>query len=387
MSFSSPSPPPPPPTPNPYSVAAAQTSSNISTAIANAKLQNANEETPEAYITYDEYGSYDLDDPQYTSAGALASTTTRTIPLFKRTITFKAATQAIFDQNQNAKLTMAQLTASQLAQLQTALGNPFVTSTLPAAADAPTAQLFTMDVANPGALVRTIGSTSLASHLESVRQAILYRPNIKIEQDRQQLVTKLANQGVIPGMEAYDRELQIFSWRENDEQNAAYLKAMEEQSRIINLEALIASFANDATRRTLDQSILIGEFANKAAVQRFAMLHTIADFTNTFRARRMQELLSERSVPLNEISALLHGAQVSVPQFEGFRPGHVSDTPIGQYIYQSAALDMQKYQSVVQQQQWRTQRRDEMIGGILGAAGGIGAAALGAPPGAGFGVR
>ncbi len=380
MSFSAPSAPPPPPTPNPYSVAAAQTSSNISTAIANAKLQNADEETPEAYIAYTEFGSYDLDDPQYSSSGTLASTTTRTIPLFKRTITFKAPAQAIFDKNQEAKLTMASLTASQLSQLQTALGNPFSTASLPAAADAPAAQLFTMSVSDPGSLVRTIGSTSLVTHIESVRNAILYRPNLKIDWDRQQLVTKLANQGIIPGMDAYDREMQIFAWRENDEQNAAYLKAMEEQSRIINLEALIATFANDATRRVLDNSILIGEFANKAAVQRFAMLHTIADFTNTFRARRMQELLSERSVPLNEISALLHGSQVSVPQFEGFRPGHVSDTPIGQYIYQSAALDMQKYQSVVQQQQWRTQRRDEMIGGMLGAAGGMGAAMIDTPP-------
>lgn len=381
MSFSGPQLPPPAPSPNPYAVAAAQTAANISTAIVNAKMQNADEETPEAYVTYSDNGTYSLDDPQYSSSGTLGSTTTRSIPLFKRVITLKPTQQAIFDANNAAKLLLAQTSNAQLVQIQSALSTPFTTDVLPAGSDAPSAQTFTMSVSDPGSMVRTIGSTDLTTYLETIRQAILYRPNIKLNYDRDQLIAKLANQGIIAGMDAYDREMQMFDWRANDQEQQAYLNSMQEATRRVSLEQLIAAFANDATRRTADKDILIGQFANQASIQRFSMLHSIADFINTIRTRKMQELLAERSTALNETSVLLHGGTVTIPQFEGFRPGHVSDTPIGQYIYQSAALDQQKYQSVVQQAQFAQQRRDEIIGGIMGAAGGIAGAAIGAPPG------
>jgi hypothetical protein len=83
----------------------------------------------------------------------------------------------------------------------------------------------------------------------------------------------------------------------------------------------------------------------------------------------MQERVLERSQIVNEISGITQGNQVQIPQFQQFRPGHINDTPVGQFVYQSAALDQQKYQVQVQQQQ-------QMMGGLLSLGGGLLSAGL-----------
>ncbi|MET0744344.1 MAG: tail fiber domain-containing protein, partial [Microvirga sp.] len=42
-----------------------------------------------------------------------------------------------------------------------------------------------------------------------------------------------------------------------------------------------------------------------------------------------------RNQPLNEISALMSGGQVTMPQFSAYRGGQMAETPVGQYVYQS----------------------------------------------------
>lgn len=367
----SPTPPPPAPTPNPYMVAAAQTSTNISTAIVNSRLQNANEENPQATVDYEVVGNYELEDPQYNASGVVGSTTTRQIPIYKRTVAFKPKPQQVYDKNLDLQISLGDLGITQADQLATSLGTPFSLASLPAGAGAPAEQTFIQTVSSPGSYVRTIGSTDLLAHIETIRQAVLYRTTVQLDQARDALIASLLAQGLVPGMEAYDRAIRAMDWRVNDQQQQAYLAAQQEQSRIINVEAMVAQFANQATRQTLDTAVLVGNFQNEVSRQRFTMLHSIADFTNTVRARTMQEKMTERSIALNEISVLLHGGQVQMPQFDGFRPGHIETTNIGSFIYQSAALDMQKYQSQVQQAQFNSQRRDEMIGGMLGAGASI----------------
>ena len=123
-------------------------------------------------------------------------------------------------------------------------------------------------------------------------------------------------------------------------------------------------FFNQAIDQTFKQLLTSGQFFNQASLQRFEMLRTISDFIETFRARNLQESLVYRNQPMNEISALLHGGQISQPQFEGFRPGKLDNTPVGQYVYQSAALDQQKYQTQVSQS-------NQLTGGLLGLGGSL----------------
>ena len=55
--------PDPPTPPNPYQTAAAQTGTNVSTGVANAFLNNVNQNTPQGSLSYDVTGNHDWSDP------------------------------------------------------------------------------------------------------------------------------------------------------------------------------------------------------------------------------------------------------------------------------------------------------------------------------------
>src|SRR3990167_9174937 len=90
----------PDPTP-PKETSAAQTGTSVSTAIANAFMTNANENTPDGSKTYDQTGSYTFTDP-YTNS-------TYTVPRFTMNQTLSPQQQAIKGQNDSASMNLATL--------------------------------------------------------------------------------------------------------------------------------------------------------------------------------------------------------------------------------------------------------------------------------------
>lgn len=135
------------------------------------------------------------------------------------------------------------------------------------------------------------------------------RLNPQFAQRRAAMETQLVNQGIAPGSEAYNRAMTQLGEQEND---------------------------------AFSQLLLSG------------------------RGQAVQEALTQRSQPINEISALLSGAQVSQPQFGGtpqvgVAPADITGPTMAQYQGQLAAW---------QQQQ---QSRNAATGALFG----LGGAALG----------
>ena len=355
--------PSPPPTPDPYATAAAQTAANLTTAIGQTVLQNADEESPTATVHYEQIGEHIIADPQYNSSGSIVGTTDRHVPIYKRTVEYKPAVQAIFDKNLTVSGKLNDWASAQADQL-TLLATPLSLTGLPGHPTPPEAQVMRMDLDAPGAIQSSISVGDLTTHLDTVRAGLLVRPQIKFDLDKNARITVLRNAGIVPGMEAYDNEMRMFDWRWNDEENEATLKAMAEQTRIVQLELMKGQFVNQAQNQKTQQTILYGQFFNQAALQKFEMLRTLADYIETYRARTLQEQMAVRSQVVNELTSLLHGGQVTPPQFEGFRPGKLDNTTVGQYVYQSAAMDMQKYQIQVQQS-------NQLMGGMFGLAGNL----------------
>lgn len=367
--------PKPPPTPNPYATAAAQTASNLTTAIGQSVLQNADEENPEATVTYDHnYATFTVADPQYNSSGQQTGTTNRVVPIYKRTVAYKPNVQAIFDKNLAVTSRINDFALTQTNTLNNVLNTPFTLQVLDGVAPhatAPVAQSIQTTIGNPGSIQLSIASDSLFNY-DSVRSAFLVRPLLQYNIDRSARVVALRNAGIVAGMTAYNNEMQIFDFKFTDIQNQGSVVAGQEQTRLVQLEELKGQFANAAQSQSFTQMVVFLQTINQAALQRFEMMRTVADFIETFRARAFQEIVSTRAVSMNELSALLHGGQVSQPQFEGFRPGKLEGTPVGQYVYQSAALDMQKYQAKVQQQ-------SQLTSGLLGLGGSLIGGMFGAP--------
>jgi len=172
----------------------------------------------------------------------------------------------------------------------------------------------TSHLSNP---VNTDGLPDGGENRARVEKALLDRINPQLDRNRETLRTQLENQGFQLGSEGFNQ-------------------GMDEANRARN-DAMLAVTAAGGTEAQLASQI---------------------------RERALQERLAMRNQPINEITALMAGGQVNVPQFSPFRGGTVEPTQIGNMIYQTAGLNNQNYQS----QRQSSAARDAGIYGALGSA-------------------
>ncbi len=236
------------------------------------------------------------------------------------------------------------------------------------------------------------------------QQAILSRLAPQLQQERSALETQLRNQGLVPGGEAYNREIQLFNQRANDLTSQAALQGigLDAQMRAQGfserqIQAEMANQArqsqfgmgmqqaglyNQALQQNLAQGMGLAEARNRALAQNqaasmqqyqaalgrqaqgfgqqmdlaglynaglaaqqqsalqqaqaaaalqaqgFNQSQAAAAFQNAQRQAALQEQLALRSQPLNEIAAIMGGAQVQMPQFQAYQGADVAAAPI-----------------------------------------------------------
>ena len=149
----------------------------------------------------------------------------------------------------------------------------------------------------------------------------------QLQRDRAGLENQLANQGVRAGSEAYREAIALSDRGRNDARTQSILHA--------------GSYA--------DQEQAAGYQA---------------------RDHGIQERTALRSQPINEVSTLMNGGQVTMPQFSQYRGGNVAGTD-------TAGITQQGYQNQMGVYNQQNANRNAMFGGIAGIAG----AALGGPIG------
>lgn len=148
--------------------------------------------------------------------------------------------------------------------------------------------------------------------------ALMERMNPQLEQDRAALQTRLANQGIALGSTAYDREMDTFGRATNDARLGAILSAGTEADRIYN-QSLGA------------------------------------------RQQAISEQFQARNQPINEVSALLSGAQVQAPMAP---TPNVASMPTVDF----AGLTAQNYNQRMMGYQQQMQARNAMMGGLFDVA-------------------
>ena len=250
-----------PPPPDPKETAAAQTGTNVSTAIANANLQNVNQVTPDGSLTYDQTGTYQFTDP--TSGASYA------IPRFTATQTLSPEQQAIKKQTDAAELNLAGTANDQSAFLKDYLAKPFDANT------------------ETEARLLELQRTRLDPYLA---------------ERRQQSEQALADKGIKLGSAAYDRGIGLVGQQEND---------------------------------AINQLILQG------------------------RGQAFSEAQAQRNQPINEISALLSGSQVSQPNFV---PTNSPTIPTVDY----AGLKQDQYNAQLAIAQQKAAQKQSLLGGLFG---------------------
>jgi hypothetical protein len=313
---------PPPPTP-PQETSAAQTGANISTAIANNMMQNANLIGADGSTqTTNQTGTYTFKDP-YTGISY-------DIPTFTRTEALSPIRQQTLTQNNQANLNLATLGANTSEQL---IGN--MQKQLTAADLGPRPEL---------GQLRTSYDTEFTADRGRTEEALFSRLNPKLQQDRAALETQLSNQGIKLGSAAYDRAMGNFGQQSNDARMAAILASGQEQSRLADLARQSAGFGNAAQMDQYNAGL-------------------------SGRAQQMQEAFALDNQPINKAMALASGTQVANPQFQAFNVNRIPTTDNAGIIQNYDQQNFQRWQAQEQQNQG-------LMGGLLGMGGKIGAAAL-----------
>lgn len=220
----------------------------------------------------------------------------------------------------------------------------------------------------------------------TAQQAIMSRLEPQLQRKRAQLETQLANQGLVRGGEAYNAAIQEAQQGENDLRTQAALQGIgldqqaraqafgEQQSagQFANQAALSGFGANiqnqqaynQAVQQNLQQGLSIQDAQNRAAQQMFGQRMDIqglyntalaqnqnaalqqqaaanaaqaqdfnqrlqaAQFGNTALQQSLAQQLALRNQPLNEITALMSGSQVQMPQFQGYTGANVGAAPV-----------------------------------------------------------
>ena len=167
----------------------------------------------------------------------------------------------------------------------------------------------------------SLGPAPIAN--EETRQSVLdsilgpFQP--QLDRDRASLETRLANQGISYGSEAWMRAMDDYNRSQNDMRLAANTFAGNEMAQLYGLEA-------------------------------------------SQRDRAINEMVQQRQIPINELMAMLGGSQVRAPNFVGTPQTQVAGTPLADSVYGSYQGQLQNYAA----QQEANAARTQGLFGLLG---------------------
>lgn len=322
----SPAAPPPPPDPN--DVAKAQSAADIKTAIANSFMGNANERNPYGSVTYKQTGW------ETVGEGRKA----QKVPTWLRTVTLSPAEKQKLNQQNQLSTSLNSIALDQTGKIGGLLGSPIGRIQPPRVGA----------VAGGQGVQGSVGADDFSADRLRVEEALQSRLNPQLDRDRAALETRLVNQGFQRGTDGFTQQMDEFNRQSNDARMQTVLAGGQEQSRLFGMDVSKGNFANAAQQQGYDQRM------------------SSAAFNNNNRQQEFQEILARRNQAINETTALMSGGQVNMPQFAPYQYTPVPRTPVGEYTYQTAALNNQNYAT-------QTSQNNAAMGGMFG----LGSAVLG----------
>lgn len=252
-----------PAAPDPVATAKAQGEMNKDTAITQYRLNATDQYTPQGSLQYEQVGTWEDGTPR-----------------FRATQTYSSDQQAIYDQGTKNSLKLGQTAGDALDRVSTLLASP-------------------VDLSNDAVEGRL---------MELGRK----RLDPVLAERRSQLETKLANQGITPGSEAWTTQMRQLGETENDAFNNLLL---------------------------------------------------------TGRGQSVSEILAGRNQPINEITALMSGSQVSQPGYVTTPQSSVAPVDYTGLVQSNYNAQMDAYKTQVGQ-------GNAMMGGLFG----LGSSAIRAAP-------
>jgi hypothetical protein len=284
--FSKPSTPTPP---NPIDTARAATGTNVSTAIANANLQNINQVTPAGALNYSTTGNYSFTDPTTGS--------TYQIPQFTATQTLSPQGQAIKAQTDATQYNLAGMANAQSQRVAGLLSSNMDTSGAPAGGNyqnilnVPQAATsfqgggpIQQSLGPQGDITQSYGpADNFSADRQRVEDSLMARMNPQLQIEQQRVQQQLADQGIRYGSQAYSDAMRNYSQQADDARWGAIQNAGQEQQRMVTEAAQQAAFQNQAQQQGYEQALGQGQFFNQGQGQLFQQNAAQAAFNNSSR--------------------------------------------------------------------------------------------------------
>ena len=371
----------PPPVPDYAAAAQQQGAANIEAARATAKLGNPNIYGPLGSQTI----SYEGD-----------------IPTIRQSLTPDA--QATLGAQQGVERSLAELGQQGVAQAKEILGTPF-NPNLPGIDTSIAESVSPVNQAtyNAGSAQRSVAGPNFQQGIDTSgiaampvnagmtgQQAIMSRLQPQLTQNENATRQRLANQGLVTGGEAYENEMRTMGQNRNDlELQAAAqginLDAMmnqqgfgqaqargqfgnEAQQSQFNAALQNAGMGNTALQQDYQNQLAAQTAQNAAAAQNFNQQLGMAQFGNTAQQQSLDQQLALRNQPLNQITGLMSGSQIQMPQFQGYQGANIAAAPIYQGVQDTFQGQMDQY-GIRQAAKNATTQGLMSMGGSLGGAG------------------
>jgi len=317
------------PKPPDYAAAATeQGKANVNSAIATNFLNQANQVGPNGSLTY----SYDYNNGYRLPDGTL-------IPLTTATTTLSPEQQKLYDQNMAMSGQLNDLAIRGIGYVDQASSTPIDQSNLPGMIGALQQYRY-----KDGS-----GGQDYMAHRDRITEAMMERMRPDIDREREAMRTRLANQGITQGSDAYNSENFNFQRGVNDQRIAALLAGDQEQQMYWDQQQRDLDNFNKAQEGNFGQGLASGQFANQA------------------RSQAIQEADYFKNQPLNMLNALRSGNQVTMPQFGNVTAGsNIQPAPVYAAANDAYSAAMDQYKAKMSA--WS---------GLLSGITGIGSAAVG----------
>ena len=258
-----------PATPDYTGAAQATAAGNLDAARAASAANRINQYTPYGSLEYRQSGADQYGNPTWSATTSLSP-----------------VGQQLLDQQNAAALGLGGTINSALGRVQQTMGQGF-NPNLP--------QL--QSSAGQANLQTTTDYQGGMQGWDRANQLLMQRLQPQMEIQQKTLDAKLANQGVVPGTEAYNRAKMSLGMQQNDLLNQAQLSGLSAGNTLFQQGLQGAQFGNQAQQQMQQNRLQNAQLANQANQQAYT------------------QALTNYNIPLNTLSALRSGAQVQNPTF------------------------------------------------------------------------
>ena len=202
---------------------------------------------------------------------------------------------------------------------------------------------YSIDTSGAAAMPINAGTTA--------QELILQRLNPTLEAGDVSFRQQLANQGLAPGTEAYDKAFRNREMSKNDLYSQAALQGigldMSARQQAVNELLGLGTFGNQAQLAGAGlYNTAMGQNFNQGITGQslgYNQALNKAQFQNTAQQQQLAQDLALRAQPINEIIGLMGGSQIQLPQFQGYQGTSVAPAPTFAGTQAQGQADMSRY--------------------------------------------